>query len=95
MSRELDTLKLIQSSFPGRDQLVEHAFHESRPFRNLCEDYRRCVAALHRWKKSTAAEGNHRRQEYTDLMMELGREIETWLEAMDIAPSGRGTGVRQ
>lgn len=95
MSRELDTLKLIQGSFPGSDQLVEHAFHESRPFRDLCEDYRRCVAALHRWKKSTAAEGSHRRQEYTDLMMELGHEIETWLEAMDIAPSGRGTGVRQ
>ena len=81
MSRQLDMLNLIQSSFPGKDRLIEQAFHESRSFRDLCTDYRKCFVALHRWKKRTAPEACQRQLEYTDLLMELGKEIETWLDA--------------
>ena len=94
MNRDTETLRLIQTLFPGREDLVEDAFRDPR-FRDLCEDYSRCDAALHRWKQLTTAESVPRRQEYTELLADLGREIETWLEAMDIAPGGRGTGVRQ
>ena len=94
MSRQLEMLNVIQSCFPGRDRLIEKALHESRSFQDLCTDYRKCFVALHRWKKRAAPEACQRRQEYTDLLMELGRDIETWLEEMDITPSGRGTGVR-
>jgi hypothetical protein len=80
MSRENQTLNLIRTAFPGRDQLIEKAFNDTRSFRDLCEDYRKCFAALHRWKRRTTAEASRRHQEYTDLLMELGREIGTWLE---------------
>ena len=80
MSRDIETLKLIQTSFPGRDQLIEKAFSDTQSFRDLCEDYRKCFAALHRWKRRTTVEASPRRQEYTNLLMELGQEIETWLE---------------
>ena len=80
MSRDIETLKLIQTSFPGRDPLIEKAFNDTRSFTDLCEDYRKCFAALHRWRRRTTAEASRRHQEYTDLLMELGREIETWLE---------------
>ena len=83
MSRENETLSLIRTTFPGRDRLIESAFHESRSFRDLCAEYRRCPAALHRWKQETAPEVCQRRQEYTELLTELGREIETCLETID------------
>ena len=87
-----DTLTLIRASFPGRDLVIERAFRESRSFRDLCEDYRRCVAALDRWKKSQVTEAPFRRQEYTELLLELGREIQTWLESMETgSPSSRGS----
>ena len=94
MNRDSATLRLIQASFPGREDLLEDAFRAPR-FRELCQDYRRCEAALHRWQQLATAHSVLRSQEYSELLADLGREIETWLEAMDIAPSGRGTGVRQ
>jgi len=82
MSPDTNTQELIQTTFPGQDRLIGQAFKENRSFRELCEDYRRCVTALQRWKRSTEAESSQRQQEYNDLLEELGQEIETWLEAM-------------
>ena len=81
MSPDTDTLNLIQTTFPGQGQLIGQVFEENGTFRELCEDYRRCVAALDRWKESTGTEASQRHQEYTELLMELGKEIETWLDA--------------
>ena len=80
MSHDSETLNLIQSSFPGQEGLIEHAFNGSRSFRELCEDYYRCVAALRRWECQSAAEAPQHHREYTELLAELGREVETWLE---------------
>lgn len=82
MSPEIDTLDLIQSTFPGQDRLIGQAFKENRSFHELCEDYRRCVAVLERWKEPTGAEASQRREEYNDLLVELGQEIQSWLEEM-------------
>jgi hypothetical protein len=94
MNSDADTLTLIRASFPDRDQLIEDAFRDSRSFRDLCEDYRRCVGALHHWKQLTADEAPPRWQEYTELLVELGREIQTWLEAMEIGSSHSSGGAQ-
>lgn len=90
MNSDSDTLNLIRTSFAGREELIERAFRDSVPFRALCEDYRDCVAALHRWKQRSAAEAPPRWQEYAELQMELGLEIQTWLEAMETDASHSG-----
>jgi len=83
MSSGSKTLSLIRDSFPGRDQLIENAYRDNRPFRDLCDDYRKCVRALERWKQLEANGTGPRRQEYTELLAELRGEIQTWLEAME------------
>ena len=90
MDPDIDTLNLIRTSFAGREELIERAFRDSFPFRALCEDYRDCVAALHRWKQRSAAEAPPRWQEYAELQMELGLEIQAWLEAMEAGSSHPG-----
>ena len=79
MSRKSDTLRLIQTSFPGREDLIGDAFRDQR-FRELCEDYRRCDAALDRWKQETGAGITVRINEYSELLTDLGEEIESWLQ---------------
>lgn len=78
-----DTLSFIRSSFPGHDRQIEQAIRESDAFRELCRDLERCVAVLHCWAQSDAAEAPKRRLEYTELRSELSREIESWLAASE------------
>ena len=84
MTPHKDTLNLIRTSFPGHDTVIERAFNDNRSFRDLCEDYRRCVVALHRWRQANAKAVAPRGEEYTELLVDLGREIQTWLEAMEV-----------
>ena len=91
---DTDTLTLIRASFPHHDKVITRAFRENRSFRELCEDYRRCVAALHRWKKRQATEPPPRWKEYAELQVELGDEIQTWLEAVDSGSHRPGRGGR-
>ena len=86
MSQATDTLGLIQNSFPGRERSVERAFRDSPSFRDLCEDYRKCVGALHLWQQAAAREAPPRWQEYSELLLELGSEIQSWLEAVEDGP---------
>jgi len=94
MSPASDTLALIRSSFAGRDRLIEHAYRESRAFRELCEDYRRCAAALDRWKRLNGRGVPSRSQEYTELLAELTREIESCLDVMKVHPLAPIEGTR-
>lgn len=75
------TLATIKRRFAGRDQSVEHAFASSESFRGLCRDYLSCAAALVRWQESHSPEAQARAEEYTALLSELAREIETRLRA--------------
>ena len=83
MNPDGETLTLIRTSFTGRDELIERAFRRSESFRSVCEDYRECVAVLERWKQRETAEAPLRRREYSELLVELGREIQIWLEAVE------------
>jgi len=78
-----DTLNLIRTSFAGRDELIERVLRENRSFRELCEHYLQCLAALDHWRELQAPEAAVRLCEYAELRDELAREIETWLDAME------------
>lgn len=83
MSARPTSLNLLRAEFPGRDRLIEQAYHHNLPFRELCDDYRKCVIALERWKRLETNGTGQRREEYTELLGELRGEIQTWLEAME------------
>jgi len=85
------TVSLIKVCFAGRDALIEQAYRQSREFRTLCADYRACSAALKHWKASGEAEAPLRRQEYAELLVELDREIQRWLETLESATPWAGT----
>ena len=83
MNARPEALDLVQTEFPGRDRLIESAYRNNRPFRELCNDYRRCVAAGERWRSLESNQPVPRWQEYRELLGELRSEIQTWLEAME------------
>lgn len=80
MSAENDVLMLIQTAFAGQRPVVERAFREVEEFRSLCEDYYECVTSIERWRNCSSEEAAHREREYSVLLLELDREIQTWLE---------------
>jgi len=94
MKRPRGTLSLIQAAFPGRERLIERAYSDNRPFRELCDDYRKCVGALERWKQLESDRPVERSHEYTELLGELRSEIETWLQAMETGSYGTSGLVR-
>lgn len=88
MTRATDTLCLLREAFPGRDRLVEDAYRGNRPFRELCDDYRRCRNALENWRRQEDESTEERSREYTELLSELAAEIEVWLQAMETGSYG-------
>jgi hypothetical protein len=78
---------MIQARFPGRERSIERAFGENRSFRELCVDYRRCASAVDRWQRSPSNGAASRREEYAELLEELGREIQDWLDATQSVPT--------
>jgi hypothetical protein len=83
-----DTLHLIRHAFPGRDDLIEQAYRRNRPFKELCDDYRRCVLALERWKQEENNQTGRRISEYAELLGQLAAEIGTWVQAMETCSYG-------
>jgi hypothetical protein len=92
MTSRQQTRSLIASEFPGRDSLIDHAYRESRSFRDLCRDYRLCDEALDLWRRSDDVASSSRVREYAELLSELGGEIVSWLEAMESGSMPSGTG---
>jgi hypothetical protein len=88
MTRTGETLRLLREGFPGRDRLVERAYRDNRPFRELCDDYRRCRAALESWRQRENENTDERSREYTELLADLAAEIEVWLQAMETGSYG-------
>lgn len=84
------TIALILRAFPDRREVIERAFREQPSFRELCEDYRRCVAALGRWRQLNGEAPSVRSREYAELLEELTREIEECLGAAAAGPSRAG-----
>ena len=74
------TASLIQSLWPGREALVDRGLEEDPAFRELCEDYRRCLLTLENLRQPGATEHPERVLEYEELLVHLAREIERYLE---------------
>lgn len=81
-----NTQTLIACAFPGRELLIERVYRESRSFRDLCGDYRKCASALERWRRSGDV-SSPRVEEYAELLDELTEEIEVWLDAVAVRPT--------
>lgn len=65
----------VSKSFPEYRPLIQHLFHTSHVFRQICIDYHKCFKALHYWSKSSSQEAPLRNQEYVTLLSELSQEI--------------------
>ena len=83
MPAKTNILNLITTRFGGRDLLIERAYRHDASFRSLCEDYRDCTDAIERLRKEDSTIAAVRREEYTELLEELGGEIRDWLETHD------------
>ena len=67
----------ILEKFPDRAGDIKRLYKKNQEFQTICEDYRQCAEALHHWNQSNQKEAATRRQEYEQLLQELGDEI--WL----------------
>jgi hypothetical protein len=83
MPAKTKILSLITAHFAGQDLLIERAYRQDASFRSLCEDYRDCVDVIERLRNEGSAIAATRREEYTELLEELGCEIRDWLETHD------------
>ena len=83
MAARKDTPSLIAGEFPGRDELIGCAYRENRSFRDLCQDYSECAAALEGWRRSDDDASSLRAREYAELLGELESEIELFLESLE------------
>lgn len=80
---ETQALSLLTDRVTHRKRSIQAAFHESRDFRTLCEDYESCSIALDRWNRIKSAVAVQRREEYTALLAELDQEIQDWLDSFE------------
>lgn len=71
----------LREAFPGRGDAIERGIREHSTFRELCDDYRRCAVALDEWRRGDTGHPE-RIREYEELLAELVREIEGWLEIL-------------
>lgn len=75
----MDAIELLARRLPAEADGIRRLFRRDREFRELCEDYRDCVAALERAEISRPA----RAEEYRELAAEL------LAEAMEMLRAGR------
>ena len=76
------TRSLIQGLYPGREMLIDRGFNEHPTFLELCEDYRRCSDALEDLRRPNGAPNPERVREYEQLLVELGQELDGFLELL-------------
>jgi hypothetical protein len=69
----------VRKAFPGHEALVDGAHARFPAFRSLCRDYRDCLRAIEHWSGQGSGEAEARCREYADLLLELDREVCTWL----------------
>jgi len=93
MAAKRDIAAQISSSFPGYGRLIDLGYRHDPTFRELCDDYGRCAAALERWQRSSGDKSSSRSQEYSELLAELAADVEAWLDAM-VDDSSRVSGNR-
>ena len=75
MSASETSLTSVLERFPDRKDTLKQLFREKRSFQTLCEDRRRCAEALKYWCRSDAEEAEERKNEYSELLLDLEIEI--------------------
>jgi hypothetical protein len=94
MAAKRDIAVQISSSFPGNERLIDRAYRDDPTFRELCDDYVGCAAALERWQRSNGDKSSPRSEEYSELLAELTDEVQAWLDAM-VDDSSRVSGIKR
>ena len=94
MAVERNIAAHVSSSFPGYGRLIDLGYRHDPTFRELCDDYLRCAAALKRWQRSNGDESSPRIEEYSELLAELAGEVEAWLDGM-VDDSSRVSGTER
>ena len=94
MAAKLDIAAQISSSFPGHERLIDRAYRDDPTFRELCDDYVSCAAALERWQRSHGVKSSPRSEEYSELLAELADEVQAWLDAT-VDDSSRVSGIKR
>ena len=65
----------VVECFPDLKEKIQHNFNESRNFRTLCENYRRCAIAIQSSNESTGDRAQARKNKYAEMLYDLELEI--------------------
>jgi len=76
-------LSSVLDRFPDHRDTVSRLGKDNETFRTLCNDYRRCKAALQHWTRSEEDGADDRRAEYEAVKKELEAEIIRYLEEFE------------
>ena len=76
-------LSTVLDRFPDHRETIAQLGKKDKLFRTLCNDYRKCKAALRHWSQSEKDGAEGRREEYEVLLMELEGEILRYLEEFE------------
>ena len=71
----------IPATLREHEDSIELLAAKDNEFRELCEDYEDCVAALRHWEASGEPEAENRVKEYRELLAALQTEIELFLKS--------------
>jgi hypothetical protein len=85
MGSKQDARSLVREAFPGREAVIDRGLRDHSSFRELCEDYRKCAAALQWWRRLSGDGPASRSREYEGLLADLAMELEVWLEDLEEA----------
>ena len=91
MKSKQDARSLVVRAFPGHEAAIDRSLRNHASFRELCEDYRKCAAALNRWQRLNGDGPSSRSREYGELLAELAGELEAWLKDLEES-QGRSLG---
>jgi hypothetical protein len=78
-------IDLIINLFSDMELEIKRFYREDENFRLLCEDYAVCALALQNMKTANPPSKRERCEEYGQMLAELEREIEVWLQESEFA----------
>ena len=69
-----DLLAILQGHFPEESDTIRQRLDEDPTLKEIEENYRDCIAALHYWRRSEAPEAHTRIREYSTFSKEIEQE---------------------
>jgi len=80
MRRSHSLLSRVFARFSDQKAVILRLLQDNHSFRILCRDYQECGEALAYWTDAASQEAPVRTQEYRELLDELEKEIEDYLQ---------------